>query len=213
MASTAFTAQGSTFQIGTGTGSAETISGVTVGNPTILIITATTRLNGDVITIAGLTGANAAALNGLSLIVTNKTTNTVAVNVDTTGLTITAGAGTATPVTYTKVSNIKDYNGFDGKAAIIDVTNLDSVAKEKRIGLQDFGKITLTIDIDHSDAGQLALVAAKASGLQKAFKLNFSDSKVASFNGFVMSAPNQGAVDNVVKGTFDIEITGSVTVA
>jgi len=80
MASTAISAQGSTVQIASGTSGAKTITGVAVGNPTIITSTAHGLVNGDVVTFAGLTGTDAALLNGQTFVVKNKTTNTFAVD-------------------------------------------------------------------------------------------------------------------------------------
>jgi hypothetical protein len=212
MPSTAISAQGSTFQIETGSGGAKTITAIALGYPTILTSAAHGFSNGDVQTLSGLTGTDAALLNGQSLTVFNKTTNTWAVNVDTTGKTITA-AGSATPVLYTTIGNVKSYNGFDGSASEIDVTNLSSLAKEKRLGLQDFGKFSTAINPDFADNGQNAMRAAKATGAQKNFKWNYPNGKVASFAGYVKSMPESGGVDGVIDGSTEITITGAVIVA
>ena len=143
--SSAISAQGSVVSIGTGTGVAKTISGISLGNPTIITATAHGFVNGDTVTIAGLTGANAATINGQTWSVRNITTNTFAVYVDTTGLTITA-AGTATSVSFTAIANVKSFSGFDGSASEIDVTNLDSTAKEFKLGLVDSGSLSMEID-------------------------------------------------------------------
>jgi hypothetical protein len=45
---------------------------------------------------------------------------------------------------------------------VIDVSNMDSTAKEKRQGLQDMGNYALTFDTDDTDVGQLRLIAARA---------------------------------------------------
>src|SRR5262245_45201011 len=98
MPSTAISAQGSLLQVSSTAGSAKTITGVAVGFPTIITSAAHGLTNGDVVTFAGVTGADAALLNGVSAVITNVTTNTFAVGINTVGKTITA-AGTATPVT------------------------------------------------------------------------------------------------------------------
>lgn len=213
MASTAVSAQLSDLQIATGTGGAETISAISVGNPTRLTLTATARSNGDVIAIAGLTGADAAALNGKSFVVRNKTTNTVAIDADTTGLTITVGAGTATPTAYTSIINVHSFGGFNGAATEIPCTNFKSTAKEFRLGLQDSGNVTFDTHFDGTDAGQLAFIAAQASSAQKAFKLILSNAEVLSFNGFAKSFSMTGAIDDIYKRAGDIRITGAVTLA
>ena len=97
MPSSAISAPGSILAIGTGTGGAKTITAMAAGNPTIFTSAAHGFVNGDVITIAALVGTAAASFNGLTFSVVSKTTNTFALQVDTTGLTYTSG-GTATPL-------------------------------------------------------------------------------------------------------------------
>ena len=150
-------------------------------------------------------------LNGLSLSVTNKTTNTVAVNIDTTGGAAFTSGGTATPVTYSTVGNIKDFTGFDGSASEIDVTNLASTAKEFQLGIVDSGQFSMNIDQDNSDAGQIALRSKQASRLIANFKLVLPNGNTASFTGFVKKFGTQGAVDAAVKSSVDIRITGAIT--
>lgn len=211
MTSTAIPAQGSILQIATGAGSAKTITGVSVGNPTILTATAHGLANGDVVTLAALTGLDAATLNGLTVSVRNITTNTFAVYVDTTGKTITAGSGTATPVSFTAVANIKDFSGFDGSASEIEVTNLDSVAKEFRLGLTDAGQFTINIDYDNSNAGHIALRAKQVSGLLTNFKFTLPNSNAITFSGYVKKFSLAGGVDAVTKTAVDIRVSGAVT--
>lgn len=216
MTSSAISAQGSVFSIGTGSGGAKTITGVAVGFPTIFTSAAHGFQNGDVVTFAALTGANAAVFNGLSFVVTNKTTNTFAIDVDATGLTVTAGSGTATPVTFTQVNNVRDYSGFDGSASEIDRTNLSSTAKEFILGLVDPGQFSINIDVDNNDAGQQALRAKQQSGVITNFKLVLPgavSNLTYTFTGFVKKYSVQGGVDQKVAGSADIRISGTVTLA
>jgi hypothetical protein len=213
MPSTAVSAQGTTLQVSTGTGGAKTITAIALGFPTILTAAAHGFNNGDVAALAALTGADAALLNGLSLPVKNKTTNTWAVDIDTTGKTITVGAGTATPVTYTQVKNMKTVGGLDGSSAEIDVTNLDSVAKEFQVGLPDSGGLSVEFDEDDTDAGQTALRLAYQTRLLKSFKLTLSNGKVFSFSAYVKKLATNLAVDGIVKMSCDLRITGAYTLA
>jgi hypothetical protein len=210
MTSTAISAQGSTLKVGTGSGAAKTVTGVAVGFPTIVTSAAHGMSNGDVIALAALTGADAASLNGLSVTLSNVTANTFAVDVDTTGKTITAGAGTATPVSWTQVNNWKTYNGFDGQASEIDVTNLSSTAKEIRLGLVDFGNLTIEVDHDESDPGQAALLAAYNASTSRTFKVTLPNSNTATFTAYVRKFGVQGGVDQVVKRQIELRISGSV---
>jgi hypothetical protein len=211
MSSSAISAQGSVLAIGTGSGSPVTITGVAVGNPTIITSAAHGFNNGDVVALAGLTGTDAALLNGQTVSVRNKTTNTYAVYIDTTGKTITA-SGTATPQTYTNVANVKDFSGFDGAASELDRTNLDSTAKEFILGLTDPGQLTFNIDYDGSNAGHIALRARQVSGVLTNFKLTLPASTgVVTFNGLVKKFSLAGGVDALLKTAVDIRISGAIT--
>lgn len=211
MTSTAISAQGSILAIGTGTGAAKTITAIALGNPTILTAAAHGFANGDVEGLAALTGADAALLNGLNLSVNSKTTNTFAVNVDTTGKTITPGAGTATPVTFTNIANIKDFSGFDGAASEIDVTNLSSTAKEFMLGLTDPGQFSFNIDYDGTNAGHIALRAKQQSGVLSSFRLTLPNLSVITFSGYVKKFSLAGGIDATAKTAVDIRISGTVT--
>lgn len=213
MASTAISAQGSTLQIGTGSGGAKTITGVAVGSPTILTSAAHGFTNGDVVVMsANFAGANAASLNSKTYTVKSKTTNTFAVEEDTTGLTITAGTATATPTALTTIGNVKSFSGFDGQASELDRTNFASTAKEFVLGLVDFGQFSFDVDYDYTDAGQAAVLAAQASGLLKTFKLTLPDTHTATFSAYVKRLPTAGGVDQIVKRSgATLRISGSVT--
>lgn len=218
MTSSAISAQGSLFSVGTGSGGAKTITALAVGFPTIFTSAAHGFANGDNITFnAGFTGANAATLNSLTnLVVTNKTTNTFAIDIDTTGLTITAGTATATPTTFTQVNNVKTYSGFDGSASELDRSNLSSTAKEFLLGLVDPGQFSIEIDHDLNDAGQAALRAKQQSGVITNFKLVMPGglaNETYTFTGFVKKFSLSGGVDQIVKAAVDIRVSGTVTLA
>ncbi|KAI3591655.1 hypothetical protein D9X30_3480 [Cupriavidus sp. U2] len=210
MPSTAISAQGSKLEISSTAGSAKTLTAIALGFPTILTSAAHGLTNGDVVTLAGLTGADAALLNGLTFVVKNKTTNTFAIDVDTTGKTVTA-AGTATPLNWVKIENFVSFKGFDGQASDIDVTDLDSTAKESISGLQDWGNFSFDVNKDFTDPGQLALDAAKRASQKKTFKLTLPNLKTKTFDGNVKNTPLEGGVDQVLKATgVNIKISGDV---
>jgi len=120
----------------------------------------------------------------------------------------TASSGSAT---YTAIGNIKTFSGFDGSSSEIDVTNLSSSAKEYRLGLEDNGQFAIELDRDFADAGQTALLAARDSQAGKSFKLLLSNGEYATFTGYVKKFSMSGGVDQVVKSSVDIRISGAVT--
>lgn len=208
--STAISAQGSKLEISGSAGTSKTITGVAVGNPTIITSTAHTFANGDVVTLSGVTGTDAALLNGKTVVVTNKTANTYAVNIDTTGKTVTA-AGTATPVSWTNIGNLVSFTGFDGQASEQDVTDLASTAKEFLLGLQDWGQFQFDVNHNPADIGQMALDASKRAGTLKSYKLTLPDLSTKTFSAYCKNSPLAGGVDAVLKTSgVSLRITGDV---
>lgn len=213
MPSTAISAQGTTVSIGTTTGSAINISAVALTNPCRVTLASTTGLNkGDVVTVAGVVGTT--QLNGNNYVIQyiEPTTKIVTLaGVDATGFTAYTSGGTATPVQWTKVGNVRSYNGFDGSASEIERTNFDSTAKEFILGLFDPGQFAIEVDQDNTDAGQIALMTAQVTGLLKNFKLLLPNGNSATFTAYVKKFNSQGAVDQAVRRSADLRISGPVT--
>lgn len=125
-------------------------------------------------------------------------------------LQIAATAG-ASPLVYNDVGEITAFTGLDGSASEIDVTHMQSEAKEFLMGLQDWGGFNVDTNYLSSDVGQDAARAAKASRDIQDFKAIMSDMTYFTFRGFVLSAPISGGVDAKVSGSFNIRISGDVT--
>lgn len=213
MTSAAISAQGTTLKIQTGTGSAVTITAMTLSNPTILTAAAHGLSNGDVVALANFAGADAATLNGQSAVVKSVTTNTFAIDIDTTGLTIddNTDAATATPSSYTQITDVKSYSGFDGQASEIDVTNLSSTAKEFRLGLVDEGGFSFEMYQVNADAGQAAMRTSRDAGTAKSYILTLPNSETATFTAYCKSIPSAGGVDGAVTSSVALRISGPVT--
>lgn len=213
MASTAISAQGSTVSIGTTTGSAINITAVALTNPCRVTLASVTGLNkGDVVTIASVVGTT--QLNGNSYVIQyiEPVSKIVTLaGLDATGFTTYTSGGTATPVQWTKVANVRSYNGFDGSASEIERTNFDSTAKEFILGLFDPGQFMIEVDQDNTDPGQIALMTALVTGLLKNFKLLLPNGNTATFTAYVKKFNSQGAVDQAVRRSADLRISGPVT--
>jgi len=209
----AFESQGTVLSMETGTGSAVTLMTATAGYPTIITKALHGLTNGTVVTLSAFEGADADLLNGKTVIVQFATTGTFAVAIDTTGKTITAGAGTATPKDYTELGEVVDWSGPGGSATVIDKTHLKSTAIEKMIGLPDEGQFTFSLNCEFDDVGQIAFRAARASRARKHFKVEYADGTTQSFYGYALAFSTSGAVNDKVKASATIEIDGAVTTA
>jgi len=117
------------------------------------------------------------------------------------------------PTTYQTITEIKSFSGPGGSASIIDVTDLQSTSKEKRMGLADEGQISFTMNYVPTDAVHVLLRADRASRVIRGFKAKFTDAGPTAwtFNAFVTGFALSGGVDGVVEAAVTLEISGSIT--
>jgi len=121
--------------------------------------------------------------------------------------------GKGSPQTYMTIPNVKDVSFRTGSASVIDTTDLSSTAKQKRMGLQDEGQLTFTVQFIPGHEQHAELVLAKGDRASRAFKVILTDSPTTTywFRGFVLSVPIAASVDNVIESAVVVEITGLVT--
>lgn len=209
--STAKLAQGTQLAIAGTPGSAITVTAATKAKP--CVVTATNTLNvGDVVVFpsGGLTGMP--EIGGMLGIVTVASGSSFTVNIDASGFAAAATGGTCVPQTWVTVANVRDFNGFTGTVSEVDKSNLASAAKEYSPGLEDFGSITFNMDLDPTDAGQLAMMAAKSTSAITYFRLKYPNATVArAATGFVKKLEEQGQVDGVYKVAGELRLSGRVS--
>lgn len=117
------------------------------------------------------------------------------------------------PQSFQTITETKDISFRTGSASVIDVTDLASSAKEKRMGLQDEGQCTFSINLIPTNTQHAELVTAKSDRASRRFKVVLTDSGATTyyFRGFVLSVPIAGAVDGVIESAVVVEITGLVS--
>ena len=121
---------------------------------------------------------------------------------------------TASPVAYTTIAEIKTFTGPGGSATVIDVTDLSSTSKEKRMGLPDEGQLSFTINYVPNDTQHALLRTLRANRTLRSFRIEFNDGSPAStwtFNAYVLGFAVSGAVDAVIEANVTLEISGSIT--
>lgn len=121
--------------------------------------------------------------------------------------------GTTFTINGVAVGGILSFTGLDGEASDIDITTLDSLAKEFRQGLQDFGNFTLELNRDQNDLGQMEMFDQKAAQTASTCVLSFPDDvalNVVTFSAYVKSMSLAGGVDEIIRGTANLKITGAV---
>ena len=209
MPSTAQVAQLSKFYVSGTPGTAITITAISKAVASVVTATNTLAV-GDVVIFGAVTGMP--EINGLLGIVTVASGSSFTVAIDSSGFATAGTTGTASPQTFSKVGNVQDFTPDGGTATVIDVTNMDSTAKEKRQGLQDNGNYALTYDADDTDVGQLRLLAARAAQAVAVFKQVYPGGlKIRAWQGFVQKVTEPVAgVDKVLRCSATIVVTGPI---
>ena len=206
-------AQGTKLEMNTGDGSAVEAMDPTIGNPTILTKESHGLTNGDVGTLSAFLGTDAGDLNGEVVVVGYVTDDTFAVDIDTTGKTLTAENGTITPQTYTEIGNILDWDLAGDTHNMKEKTTLGSTRAEEEPGIPRGSATTLSMNWTSEDAGLLAAEVARADRALKTFKITYSDDAVHTFTGYVVGISDSGGVDDKVNGSITIHRTGSLTLS
>ncbi len=209
MSSSAISAQGSKLYIGASTSGAKNITAITKAFNAQITSTAHGLAKGDRVTFASVGGMT--ELNTLSGVVLSVATDTFVVNIDTREFTTYTSGGTATPIEWTQIKEISTFSFGGGERSEIDVTNLDSTAKEYRLGLKDNGNMEIALRVVHSDAGQTACRTALGADDPVPFKIDLPNAESGTFDGLVKSMPESGGVDAVYEGSLTIRVTGDIT--
>ena len=118
------------------------------------------------------------------------------------------------PEVFTSIGNVTSIEGPDGQAATIDITNMDSLRREFRMGLPDEGTISISFQIDATDTdGQVALKAARDARAATNFKILIGPTpdQTLAFTAYVLSYTYSGSIDDVWQGSASLRITGAVT--
>ncbi len=116
------------------------------------------------------------------------------------------------PEVFTAVKELIDFNGPDGSANEIDITNLASVAREFLMGVPDEGNYTFELNYDPTDGQQTGLQDDRANRTKRNFELLLSDTPPTkfAFAGFVKEFSTRGGVDEKISASTVIKISGAV---
>lgn len=124
----------------------------------------------------------------------------------------------ADDITFTDLGCVTGWSLETGDRAEIDTTCLTSVAKRFKFGLKDFGTLSVDTNYEIAGAGQLIVEDSYASDVPFYFEVEYSDSlgtsgTIKSFQGYVTSYSETGALDGVVTLSMSIKIDGEITKA
>lgn len=133
--------------------------------------------------------------------------------IGTQGTTIEVDTGLPGTPTFTIIGNATGWSGPSFTRNEIDVTALDSVAKEYILGLKDPGEFSIDVNVDKSDPGQEFLWENLNLNTPIAVKLTFpvTPPDGFAFLALVMNFETSGNADDKVDGTISLRVTGDVT--
>jgi len=183
---------------------------VTIGNPTILTKNTHGLINGIVGVLSAFAGTDADDMNGETVVVKYATTNTFAVAIDTTGLTLTENLGTITPQTYIEIGNILDWDLPGDTHNMIDGTTLASTRGEETPGIPRGSATTFNLNWTSDDPGLVAAEAARVLKTLKTWRITYSDESLHVFTGYIVGINDAGGVDDKVGGSITIHRVGAL---
>lgn len=116
------------------------------------------------------------------------------------------------PPSFSAIPEIRTIGGPDGSAPTIDVTDLDSTAREYILGLKDEGAFSLGIMYRPDNSVHAQLRAAWTNRTLMQFRVDFPDTGTTrwEFDGYVTGFSQNAAVDTVIEATVGIKITGAI---
>lgn len=126
------------------------------------------------------------------------------------GVTISVSAGS--PTAYLRIGNVTAIKGPGGSGKAINVTNLNSAAHEKLMGLPS-SSVSLSINYDPDNATHVILRNARRNRTRLEFQIQLTDTvnTLLTFAGYVLAFAMDSAVGQQVRASLTIEVTGATT--
>lgn len=155
-----------------------------------------------------------ASLNGGAY--TINTTDTTHITVYETLVDQASGANIAiTGHAMQTIGEIVSFNGPQMSANVIDVTNLASTAKEKKIGVMDAGNLAISVNMDATGSLHHELEADMAARTARKFQIKLTDVGTSLptsiyFSGYMAGFSVSGAVDGAIRADLSIAISSGV---
>jgi len=203
--------QGTAVAIETALAATKTITAITAASPPVVTSTSHGYANGDIVKITGVVGM--AEVNDRAFVVSATTTDTYALKgVDSTNYTTYVSGGTAAKATVTPVGKVEGIPTlFAGQAQTINTTHLKSLRQETIQGLGVAGTLSLNLQLEDADPGQLAMQDANERQVEKVYTFTRSDAKVACCVAFCDSFSMAAAANDIYRVSASLTLRASPT--
>lgn len=117
---------------------------------------------------------------------------------------------------FVAVANVKSFSGPSTENPEIDVTTLDSTAKEFVGGLVDYGELTMEVNFDHDNATHQQIFSDMEASppTVTGWRITFANPTANyTWSGFVKSFSISGEVDGVYSGSLTLRLSGARAVS
>jgi hypothetical protein len=120
-----------------------------------------------------------------------------------------AGPGTGSPSVWVNLNEIVTFQR-SGDRPEIDVSSLDSLAREFRLGLKDEGTYSFECMYSDNSTGQARLRAALSEDDPSEFRVTYPNGDLRLFQALVKKVDESGGVDDVIRCQVELRITGPI---
>ena len=133
-------------------------------------------------------------------------------SVKTQGCALKLGDG-ASPQVLSTIASVTSFQGPSGSRQVIDATTLASTGKEKDVGIPDYGQVTFDFNFVSTDTVLVDVWDSFIAGTLHYFAIVLSDSPATTFtfNAYVLSMNYTAGLDDIVRGSVTLEISGTVS--
>jgi hypothetical protein len=123
-----------------------------------------------------------------------------------------------TGTTYDIVAGVTQVQKPEPSRGEIDMTDLQSTAKEYELDIPDYGSVSFPFNFDPLNTQHKALLVLESSSVAGQFKIEMVENGVSTVTSFVFTADVSSiavtaSVGGKQEGTLNLRVTGAVTIA
>ena len=119
---------------------------------------------------------------------------------------------------YDIINGVTQVQKPEASRGEIDMTDLQSTAKEYELDIPDYGSVSFPFNFDGTDTEHQALLVLESSSTAGLFKVEMVENGAITVTSFVFTADVSsiavsGGAGGKQEGTLNLRVTGAVTIA
>ena len=130
--------------------------------------------------------------------------------------TVTLASGSVVSSVANAIGEVVGFSGPSLSGAVIDVTHLQSTAKDKLMGVYDGGQVTLNVNMLVTDTGQTKARECMASRTRGSLLIQLSTASTSQgihIKSYVTGLNPTGSVDNKIAADITFAIHGGASIS